>query len=485
MLLNLKKVVLNMKRTFFLLAIVLCLSFLIVVPACADDDNWSEKPVITSIYEIGSGKLFIEWEGQTNLYRVYLDDKPVKDVNIDNATLDVKPGSHKIKIQPIKYIPKDDADTQISLNIANLVDGSIDLSALGIEAKDLQFGTYSETFKLDYNSNGVIGATPKVIDAAIDDDSRVLLEIQDNFDADIYRVFIKSGKDKTSADFDVEDVEASEYIQKGPSSVTLILDQAFLEKFGCMRPLLDNKYEFSVMLRERPRDYVKNEKVVDTLLDSKESKPYEYMPMAKWKSGLNIEVSTQAGQGTVLLKWDHDDYGKGVEYQILEYDKLLVVKTSEKEIGRTKEKEFEINDLVNGKYTFAVVPVYDKEKGEAVTVDVEVTADWVQAPELNCNISGEKDVKLTWMSPDKVDSYHITVSAGSGNLLRFINLDYKKIAEFDVPATPGSMEFTYTYPDVVDPETGVKLKFEIYGVHHVAGKEDQKSSTSNQSIVLK
>ena len=105
MLLNLKKVVLNMKRTFFLLAIVLCLSFLIVVPACADDDNWSEKPVITSIYEIGSGKLFIEWEGQTNLYRVYLDDKPVKDVNIDNATLDVKPGSHKIKIQPIKYIP--------------------------------------------------------------------------------------------------------------------------------------------------------------------------------------------------------------------------------------------------------------------------------------------------------------------------------------------------------------------------------------------
>ena len=78
-----------------------------------------------------------------------------------------------------------------------------------------------------------------------------------------------------------------------------------------------------------------------------------------------------------------------------------------------------------------------------------------------------------------------TVSAGSGSLLRFVNLDYKKYSEFDVQAKPGDMEYTFTYKDNIDPETGVKLKFEIYGIRHTATGSEQKSATTTQTIIVK
>ena len=69
-------------------------------------------------------------------------------------------------------------------------------------------------------------------------------------------------------------------------------------------------------------------------------------------------------------------------------------------------------------------------------------------------------------------------------MLRFVNMDYKKYSEFDVKAKPGNMEYTFTYKDAIDPETGVKLKFEIYGIRHAANGAEQKSATTTETIVL-
>lgn len=475
-----------MKKAALLVFAVLCLLFSFPAAACAaDDEDWESKPVITSLYEVGKGRVFIEWEGKSKLYRVFVDEKNVADVVMDNATVDLKPGSHKITILPLKVRPKEDANTQIQLKVAGLVDGRVDLSALGIEARDILTGNYSDTVKLDYNPSGITDSSPVILGAATDPDYRVCLEIQDNFDADVYRVFIKSGTDRTSVDFDTADPDAAFFIQKGPSSVTLILDPGFLERQSCMRPKLDTRYDFSLMLRQRPTDYMTDAPAEDSLLDSKESKAYAYTPREKWKIAPEIQVSTQAGEGSVYLKWDHDADGKDVRYKVLEYDMLVLVKKGEKELGITEQKEYEIQDLVNGRYTFAVQPVIGDKEGEPAVVTVDVTADWVEAPELNCSAEESPDVRLSWNSADKVDTYHITVYAGSGSLLRFVNLDYEKIAEFDVPAEDGETEFIYTYPDRIDPENGVKLKFEVYGIHHVPGGADQHSSTSQQTVTLK
>ena len=69
---------------------------------------------------------------------------------------------------------------------------------------------------------------------------------------------------------------------------------------------------------------------------------------------------------------------------------------------------------------------------------------------------------MTWDSPKEIGNYHVVVSAGSGSLLRYVNLDFKKFKEFDIPAKSGKMEYTFNYDQNTDPENGTKLKFEIY-----------------------
>ena len=454
----------------------------------AEDESWTTKPVITKLYETGAGKIYLEWEGDSSCYRINVDGEKAADMKLNHAIIDLKDGQHQIKIVPVGYRPKDISGS-VALDLGGLtsklgigsIEGSIDL---GDVAKDIVFGTPSDTVQLDYTSSKVIGSTPEILDMVTDADGNVVITFTDRYKSDIYRIFVKSGKDVNYVDFNTEDPEAAEFIHKNNSETTIVLDKDYLDRHDCFIPELDEKYSFEVRLRKWPTDLVTNSKEKTAVLESDNSKSREYTPVALWKNAPEIEVSTQAGQGTVLLKWNHDHDGKDVRYKILQYDKILVVKKGEKELDTVENQEYEISDLVNGKYTFAVVPVCGGEEGNAATVDVEVTADWVQAPEITCK-ADQKDVKLTWTAADKVDEYHITVYTGSGSLLRFVNLDYKKLTEFDVPAEPGVMEYTYTYPNEIDPENGVKLKFEIYGVHHVPGKADQQSSTSNQSITLK
>ena len=215
------------------------------------------------------------------------------------------------------------------------------------------------------------------------------------------------------------------------------------------------------------------------------SNKYEYTPVARWKTAPEIVYNSQDGEGSVFLSWSHDDNGLGCEYKVIQYEKLLVVKKGEKVLGTTTERKFEISDLVNGKYTFAVVPILGQEEGSiSESVTVEVKAEWIVAPELQCSINGPSSVKLTWSASPKVETYHITVYAGSGSLLRFVNLDFKKVEEFDVPVKADEIIYEYQFPDSIDPETGVKLRFEIFGVRHTADNSEQTSSISKQTVIL-
>lgn len=240
-----------MKKLFGICTIVLILSFMTYIPVLAEDDDWKTTPEITHVYELSKEKVYLEWEGKADLYRINVDGKDVKTVKINNASIDVKTGSHTITIVPIKLQSKN-ANTQIELNIANYAGGSIDLGALGVDPKDILQGNQSKPYKLKYNVNPILNAVPTVNGAYTDFDNRVLLTFTDKYDSDVYYVTIKSGKDVIGTYFDMSSADAASLISKQNAKVTITLDPEFLKKNGWLIPELDEKYGFSVKLGKWP-----------------------------------------------------------------------------------------------------------------------------------------------------------------------------------------------------------------------------------------
>ena len=496
-----------MKKNVAQLIIAFFFTLMIVLPVFAkDNDEWKQKPVITNVYELTKEKMLIEWEGNASLYQVYVDGKQAASVNLPTTVIDVKGGMHQITVMPVSVRSKEgDKNFSFNFNTSGLADilrllnvpvvkdlGNInvgldmDLSAFGIDPKDLIMGDPSETVKINYTPNAISAAVPEILGAYTDFDERVMLSFTDKYESNIYRICIKNGKDTTYAEFDVSTDDAAPLITKDKSRVTVILDPGYLEAHGCMVPELDQKYSFSVKLQKWLVDFIDGSKETNIVLESKESKAYDYTPYAAWKNEPVITYASQSADGQITLRWDHDDNGLGCEYKIMEQDILLGVKKGEGEIGRTSEKEFTVNDLMNGKYTYAVIPVFSGDEGSASDpVTAEVKNNWVAAPALKCEAENSKDVRLKWTASEGVESYHITVSAGDGSLLRFVKLDYKKYEEFDVEAAAGEMVYTYTYDQPANPENGTNLKFEIYGIRHTADGTEQRSAASAQTITLK
>lgn len=463
--------------------LMLTLTIALCAPSFADDD-WKMKPTITHVYEYSKEKIALEWEGNADLYQIYVDGKNVATVNLKTALLSMKPGKHQIIVVPVSYESKN-VDTHFEVNVGDIAGGSIDLAALGIDPKDLLQGTPSAAFKINYTTHPIFKATPEVVGAYTDFEDRVLLSFTDKYDSDIYRITIKSGKDVNYIEFNIADKDAEELITKEKSSVTITLDPKYLKDHSCLVPELDEKYSFLVQLQKLPENYVDGEKEHGSILESNDSKAFSYTPYAAWKNAAEIVYTSQTAEGQATLRWVHDDNNLGCEYKVLQYEYILGVKKGEKEIGKTKEKTYTIEDLMNGKYTYAVIPTLTKEEGlPSATVDVEISNTWVVAPSLTCEQGEKGEVILKWSSPQEVESYHVVVSAGSGSILRFIDLDYKKYTEFDIPAKKGDMEYSFIYKDDIDPNTGIKLKFEIYGVRHAADGSEQKSATTKQTIIV-
>ena len=474
-----------MKRTVFLLAVILLLTTGMAM--CETASNWTDAPVITKAYEIESGKLYLEWQGNAILYQVYMDGESVASVIVNNAVIPLKNGSHMIYIFPI-YETKA-ADTSIDFDInSKLGSGGVrlDLAALGIDPKKLTAGNPSEVLSVDYTPDPIFNAAPDQLAAEMDFGDRVHLSFTDRYNADEYLITIKNRNDVNYVRFRVDTDGAAQFISKAGSAVSLTLDREFLEKQGCMVPELNEKYTFTVQLRKYAVNMITVEKETMVIHESKVSKGYDYTPEALWKTAPVITYASQTAEGEITIKWDHDDNDMGCEYVVYKIKKTLGVKTGEEVWGTTAENEFVVKDLMNGGYTVAVMPRYMGEKGKmSGEAKIDVKNDWITAPALSCSQADEGQVQLIWPVSPNVEAYHITVYTGSGSLLRFVNMDFRKYAEFEVPAVGDEIVYLYTYDGEYDPAEGVRLKFEIYAVRRTADGQIQKSETSSKTITLR
>ena len=490
-----------MKKSF--LALLLVLAMLVPLGgtslAADDPEAWKAAPVITSIYEFEKEKLIVEWEGSAELFQVYLDGKMVSTVNLCGAVIDVKPGRHQIQIMPIKLESKN-TDTSLSIKLGGPEAGSsffgkiglgeigldLDLAALGVDPKDILQGSRSTSCSFSYNSTPLFSAVPEITGASTDFKDRVILSFTDKYNSDLYRIGIKSGKDVNYVEFDPSAAATKGLVTKSNTSVTVALDPDYLRKNGCMIPELNSKYGFTVALEKYAVNLTNGAAETSMLHESKESKAYSYTPTAAWKTAPEITYASQTADGQITLRWDHQDNGLGCQYEVREITKTLGVRRGEVLLGCFDSKEIVLKDLMNGAHFFTVTPVLARESGSASEESsVEIKNDWVIAPTLNCTALSGHRVKLTWPAANGVESYHITVYAGDGSLLRFVNLDFKKYKEFDVTSKPGQMEYTFTCGnDILSPD-GVKLRFEIYGIRHAANGTEQRSSVTRETIVIK
>ena len=302
------------KLNLFILLIVLLLTGVTV--SAKENNDWSAKPVITNIYELTNEKLLLEWNGNAEFYQVYIDGKEVATVNIKFSIIDLKPGNHQIAVIPINYQPKG-GDKQFSgsfeiagvselinkieesglSEILNEIPGisivnnlsdlnigfSLDLSAFGIEPKDLIHGTSSDTFKINYSVNPILNAKPEIISADINKDDNIVLTFSDKYNADRYQLAIKSGNDVNYINFDTGSKKASSLIEKDNTTVSITLDPEYLQANGCIIPELEQKYSFMIKLQKRPTNFINGSNETIALLESKDSKSYDFTPHAAWK----------------------------------------------------------------------------------------------------------------------------------------------------------------------------------------------------------
>ena len=467
-----------------LVLFVLMILMLFAAASAEENADWTVAPVITQAYEISSGNLYLEWEGNAPLYQVYMDGKSVTSVIVNNAVIPVKKGTHSICIYPISEAKE--ADTRVSLNVS-VIDLDLDLAALGLDSKNLSAGTPSVSLNIDYVENSLFAAAPDQLVATTDFEDQVLLSFSDKYHADEYLVSVKSGNDVNYVKFSVHSEEAGELIGKAKNTVTLTLDPEYLQKQECMIPELDNPYTFTVQLRKYAENRLDGSDVTTVIHESKESKAYQYTPTAAWKTTPVISYASQTADGQITLQWTHDDNGLGCEYAVMKINKKLMIKTGEEELGVTAEREFVIDDLLNGDYYIAVVPRYNGEAGFASEeASVSVSNEWVVAPVLTCEQTNKKAVTLTWTAAPGVETYHITVYKGDNeSLLRFVNLDYAVYEEYDIPAENTEMEYVFKYDGEISEEVGERFRFEIYGVHHTSTGEEQKTALTRQLLTMK
>jgi len=505
------------------LALIFVIVLMMAATALAEGSGeWNTAPVITRAYEQSSGKVYLEWTGNAALYQVYVDGNKAADVTVRHHMIDLSKGTHAIIIYPI-YEEKINADTKIGLDvdlplsvgdavngIANSVGGmlgidlgswlkggsnsgttavsiGLDLKALGLDPKNLIAGTPSEPLNIDYRPDPILDGVPEHLSASIDFDNRVALSFSDPYNADEYEIMIKNGGNVNYATFRRTGEEDASFITRSNDRVTVLLDPDFLLRQGCAAPSPGQEYRFSVVMRRYTRDFTNGEIIATNIHASRKSAEIAYKPVSLWKTAPVITFASQTADGEITLRWEHEDHGLGIEYAVMQVNRVLGVVSGETQMGRTQGHEFILRDVLNAGYNFCVVPVYGGEKGSSSDeVHVEVRNDWILAPALECEQTGATQVKLTWMAPASIEKYHIVVYTGSGSaVLRLVNLGFSKYTEFDVDAVEGRMEYIFEYDQKTGPAGGAKLKFEIWGLRHTDAGEEQKSAVSSRIVVLK
>lgn len=471
------------------ICVILLAASIILAPVamCEEEPTWFTAPMIRQAYELAPQRLYIEWTGSAPIYQIFVDGACVASVIVNNAVISIKKGTHLLAVYPVNEASAADTKLSLDLNFMEIGGGiGLDLGALGLDPKKLVAGIPSESLFIDYTEKPIFNAIPDKLSATTDAKDRVLLSFLDRHGANQYSVTIKVGNDVNYVRFNTGMPDSSTLITRTNDRVTLILDQEYLQRQGCLVPQLGEKYTFSIQLRAYATNMLTGEPITSVMHESRVSTGFDYTPIAAWKAAPIITYASQTADGQITLRWDHDNCGIDCSYSIAKVGKTFGFKTSEELVGLVQDTEFVLNDLLNGNYCFLITPVYQNEEGAVSNeANVDVKNEWVAAPTLNCEQMASNQVKLAWTAPASVQKYHITVHVGNNeSLLRFVDLDYSKYADFDVEAVPGSMEYTYIHDKDFDLSTGLKIKFEIYGTRKSADGVEQKSATSTQTIVL-
>ena len=482
-----------MKKGFWA-AVCLCLAVAaLAAPATAEEqESGITIPVITSAYELSSGKIYLEWSGNAPVYRVYVDGEAKMDTNVSNANVSLNPGTHTLLVYP--FSESKNAETTIDLGVDIMNYGgsiSLDLAALGLDPKKLTAGTPSAPLNIDYRPDSIFESAPDKFSAITDQDDRVLLSFTDRQYADEYAVTMNIGRDVSHISYRCDDPEQAAWIARDGNRVTLTMDPAWLSNQGVMAPEIGEKCTFRVQLRKKATDYITGEKKATVVHESKVSDAFEYTPVEAWRNAPEITYASQTADGEITLRWAHDDYGAGCSYKVMKINKTFGIKTGEECLGTVPEHEFVIRDLMNGKYTLTVVPQWKSETGNAsAETEVEIKNDWVIAPLLSCEILEDHTVMLSWQAAGGVEKYHLSVYAGDNeSLLRYIGMDYSLREEHDFPAATGeTKEMTWQFrlkAGETIPEDGLRLRFELYGIRRTENGAEQQTGVTKESLTIK
>lgn len=465
--------------------LILVLLLLSVLGVGLAETDWKTAPEIVEAYEVERNVVYLEWTGNAQIYRIDLDGKQAAMVNGTNSQIPVKgQGRHHVTIYPANVVRNDEINTDMKLDF-NLgrIGGlgiNLDLASLGIDPKKVEVGTASKMLDFELTSSELDEQMITDLTAQTDEENRAVLLFTDYKNADEYILNIRM-KESTSEVVYSTRGDGAKWISREGTTVRIVLDPEYLIQNSSMVPRLEDTYTFCLQLRKQSVSFVTNEPVSGLYALSKKSNECKYTLKPLWKTAPVLTYASQTADGQVELTWAHEDYHTGCEYGIYLVEKALGIKTGEKLIGTTDVHSFVIHDLMNGKYTYVVVPILENNKGDtSAEVTVEVRNDWVSAPLLQLETLPSREIRVTWQAGQNIDAYLITVYEGDAkSLLKYANMDFVKKQETELTSTGDTMEFLYACPENV-----TRLKFEVVGTRHAADGSVQKSAVSTEIVEL-
>ena len=281
-------------------------------------------------------------------------------------------------------------------------------------------------------------------------------------------------------------MSSATWIKESADSTQIIIDPAFLQEKN--KPIIqpDMDYSFTVLPMKKPVDYIIQGRTDQTLLASK-SATVNIKTIPVWKDAPAIIFGEQTADGEITVRWTHPAVELGCQYVITLRNKAVFITTGESELLRVEGSEAVIKDLQNGNYTLVVTPENEGIKGtSSAEFSVTVNNNWSQAPEVALSQLDSRTAKVEITHIYGIESYYIKVSCGNASsLLRFVDLDYSLYDEYTVDAESPTTEFVFKYEKEAKPEEEIKVRFEIYGIHHSDDGTSHHSATKTSQITLK
>ena len=448
--------------------------------------DWTEEPTFLSAHETGKDQFTIIWEGKAPVYIVKVDGTDKATVADNKATFKLDNGTHNLQIIPVNRESGRDDIEGITGPISIRTSYNFNLDKYHMKKDHLVAGQFSEEKEINYTAEKIYDASPDGLTSFLDLHGAIHLRFIDHFKSDRYIVSYRTGSDEYSVAFSRDDQESAKWISTTADLIEIVLDPDFLQskRDPIIQP--DKDYTFSVQLQKKPIDYMSNEKAEKTLLSSQRANT-SLKTTPVWKTAPVITFAEQTADGEVTIRWTHPGAELGYQYSVSLRSKAVFITTGESELIKVNGTEAVLKGLQNGNYTLVVTPEVDGQKGtSSAEFTVVVNNNWSQAPEVVLSQIDSRTAKAEITHIFGIEEYHIKILCGdSGNLLKYVDLDYSVYGEYTVDAVSPVTEYTFVYEKEAKPTDEIKVKFEIYGIHHDEDGKTYHSATRTAQITLK